>query len=285
MNPSSPGNPRDQEIRLKCLSGLIVFDGDNTLWDTHALFVSARRELLTVLGKKVTFRQDEDHETTLLAIDRELISATATTEYDFHHFATAAVLCFMEGIHPQEAAQRACRLAAKPPTRIAQIVEQAHRAFTEALHAPPRPYAGAEDLLSLIRSVPQVTMVLFSEGAPSRVSVAMDRLRVRFDQVVIQKKSRHTWRAVKTSGHRLHKSNYGIEPPVSVLVGDSIQRDIKPGNQVGFLTVYCPAEFLGRESPRTPIERPDHTIGSITKLPALLRSLGIPVESTHAVRI
>jgi FMN phosphatase YigB (HAD superfamily) len=64
------------------------------------------------------------------------------------------------------------------------------------------------------------------------------------------------------------------------MIGDSLHRDIKPGNLTGFITVYKPSPYKGDEKPKDPKEEPNYRIRDLGDLIPILKNLGIPLRST-----
>ena len=82
----------------------------------------------------------------------------------------------------------------------------------------------------------------------------------------------------KETGLKLFPGSARSIEVVFILIGDSLQRDIKLGNQTGCITIYKPSAFKGIEIPTSPVEQPCFTIMSLDELPAILRdNWGWPV--------
>ena len=71
------------------MNAVIVFDADNTLWDTNAVFRTAQLELLRVFEKHGLVTSAEEELSTLRQIDQQLMSSLGNFEYDFVNLSRA----------------------------------------------------------------------------------------------------------------------------------------------------------------------------------------------------
>ncbi len=237
------------------------------------MFHSARHALLASMGTTSYGRDPAAALVVLKALDRDLAARAGTFEYDSRLLAAAADLCFNEGQPPDlacESQSRDCR-----PLNSAAI--RAHNAYRNELRrAAPLFKDVAESLSRIRRDHTGAAIILFSEGERSRVYRTLETHRETcgrlFDEVVIGPKNPESWRAVKDIGRsRLKLGN--DEQAIFMLVGDSMQRDILPGKQAGFITIHQPSDFLGRDEPNESNTSPDYTISGLGEVPGLLASL------------
>src|SRR5689334_17438900 len=96
------------------MNAVVVFDADNTLWDTNAVFRDAQLELLRVFEKHRLITSAEAELGTLRQIDRALIRRSGHFEYDFTALADALVEYYTAGISTDEAADRALTRGVQP---------------------------------------------------------------------------------------------------------------------------------------------------------------------------
>jgi len=203
-------------------------------------------------------------------------------EYDFRLLAAAAALYFTQSVSVEEAARRAVYGAGEgeSPERTAAI-DRAYEAYTCALQQVPPLFPDTIDVLTSVRmrgsSAGPVATVLFSDGDPERLERILEAYAIRprgfFDEIVIGTKSRAAFEQAKEAGKRHLPAGQDRGEPVVVVVGDSLRREIKFGNQAGFVTVYKPAGFLGREQPGEPDEHPAYTIENLGRLLPVLEDL------------
>lgn len=158
-----------------------------------------------------------------------------------------------------------------PPGCDRSRAQEAAEAFRSALSAAPPLLDGAAPLLQSIQAwrgarPNRRTSVLFSEGAPDRLEVAFDAHGVGggqyFDDIVLREKTPGAFREVC---HSIDNTVDLPDPRAAeiVVIGDSLQRDIRPANATGCTTMYCPGDLWGRETPVEAPEQPDYTIGTL----------------------
>jgi len=174
-------------------------------------------------------------------------------------------------------AARQAESGREPPGVETAHLQDAATAFRSTLKTPPPLLDGARTLLGTVRTWRDAqpdrrASVLFSEGEPDRLSVAFEAYQIGngryFDDIVLQEKSPRTYRQVcETIGTVVSTSR-----PTSgiVVVGDSLERDIRPANAAGCTTVYCPGDLWGRETPEGPEDRPDYTVDRVDEVPSLI---------------
>jgi FMN phosphatase YigB (HAD superfamily) len=275
-------------VTVETVNAVVVFDADNTLWDTAGIFRFARRELLKALGRSGLPCDSEADEIALRRLDFKLAEATGTFEYDFRRLAKSAACLFSRRSTLGEASAVAWETSADVSLPQSEAIEQAYAAFQAALEIPAPLYKDAEYVLPLLRDSGNLVTVLFSEGNPARVGRTLEAHRIEllhfFDEIVIRPKTREAWEYVKQTGrNRLDPAACG-QPTVFILVGDSIERDIKLGNQAGFVTVFRPQDFLGQERSCEPYGQPHYTISTLRELPEILRRIRVPYSNAPGVR-
>ena len=268
------------------VDAVLIFDADNTLWHTNAIFRAAQLAALRVLAEASLIVDPEAQLETLRTLDRELVRRMGRFEYDFRVL-LAAVSYHTQGLPAEEAITRAItRSEEGVGLEHSAAVERAHAAFRRGLDEVPPLYPDAEAILTAIRSSQSdqhIITVLFSEGDPERVERTLRANGVRerefFDEIIVAHKSREAFEAANELGlQHLPQRKDGGEI-LTVSIGDALRRDIKFCNQAGFITVYIPSDFHGREEPQEPDEEPCFTIESLRELPAVLRGLGVPLHS------
>jgi putative hydrolase of the HAD superfamily len=184
-------------------------------------------------------------------------------------------------LDPEEArarwAARQARSDRPPPQLDPAHIQNAAQAFRAVLSATPPLLNGTRSLLDAVQNWRAArpgrrTSVLFSEGEPDRLSVAFEAYHVGegryFDDIVLRKKTPRTFQEVCTAIERAVDRR---DPPAAgiVVVGDSLQRDIRPANAVGCTTVYCPGDLWGREQPEGPEEEPDYRVDRVDEVISL----------------
>lgn len=268
------------------MSAVLVFDADNTLWDTNDVFRRAQLDLLGVLAKEGLMADSESQLDTLRELDRELISRLGSFEYEFRLLSAAVTHFYYHELTPEEAVRRAVSsMSGGDDGRLSRLIDDSYHAYEEALRRIPRLYPDTEEVLSLVQKSRSeknlIVTVIFSDGKPSRLERILRAHGIRgrglFDEIVIGRKSKEAFEKTKELGAR-HLPNYGADKELLfVMTGDSLKRDIKFGNQTGYVTVYKPANFHGHERPFESDEQPHFTIARLIDLLPILRELGVAV--------
>lgn len=255
----------------------IVVDADNTLWDTNAVYGTARRRMVSVLSEDQPDRPKDEHRDVLRQLARRL--SLIHGQNDLALLARGMAL-FLSADEPDgevgriEWAARRAEAGASPEDGAEEArIQAAADAFRTALRTVPPLLSGAEALLRAVEDWKAARparrqSVLFSEGDPDRLEIAFDAYGIgsgrHFDDIVLREKTREAFSDVRGSivDALAHVPASTPEPSVAV-IGDSLKRDIRPANGVGCTTVYCPGAFKGHETPESPAEAPDHTVSSL----------------------
>lgn len=268
------------------MNGILIFDADNTIWDTDAVFRAAQIALLRrLLGGGL--RDDPERQLQLLRdVDQRLISLHGQAEYDFKTLIAALAYHYSRHCSVSEAidAVMATGISGMSDT-LTSLIESAHQAFKLNLNHTPSLYPDAWPVLSKIRSsvLPsqRIILLLLSEGNKERIERILGahafRERDMFDEIILMEKNVEAMLLARTTGLHL----LGLEPaqesahlvPV-VLVGDSMSRDIRPANKAKFVTIYKPSAFKGMESPQCADEEPNYYIHQLSEIPSILRQMG-----------
>lgn len=268
---------------------VLIFDADNTLWDTNSVFHEAHVAMLEVFEDAELLSNARHQVDRVREIDRALIEHFGRYEYGFKNLATAVAHHYYHGIDPAVAAVRALEggdQALHAPLR--STVETAYQVHTDALAQIPPLFASVADLLTHLRAYrnvhSHVATLIFSEGHPERLEQTFTSHRIRqhwyFDEIVIELKTEEAFQRVGALG----RQSLGVpdgEEVITVMIGDSMQRDIRLANAAGFTTVYIPGGFEGRQSPQTALDQPDFQLESMVELPAILASLGLPLPGVQ----
>jgi len=260
------------------VSAALIFDADNTLWDTNAVFRKAQLEILRVFAKSGLIKEPESELANLRLIDKALANLAQDFEYRPIILPVALDHYYSRNVSIDEAAAWALQQGS---TYAQDFVRSSCESFNKALEQIPPMFKDAEEVLIKLQdaraSGSPIALVMFSEGKARRLERILEAHHLRnrkvFDQIVIQKKSLDSFCHVREVAHR-HLSSVN-EETLFVMIGDSLQRDIVLANRTGFVTVYKPAVFLGEENASSKDEEPRFRIDSLLELPGLLGRLGL----------
>jgi putative hydrolase of the HAD superfamily len=268
------------DLAERLVSAVLVFDADNTLWDTNAVFRKAQLEILRVFAKSGLIKEPESELDNLRLIDKALANLAQDFEYRPIMLPVALDHYYSRNVSIDEAAAWALQQG----SRYAQgFIRSSCESFNKALEQIPPMFKDAEEVLIKLQdsrsSGSPIALVMFSEGKARRLERILEAHHLRnrkvFDEIVIQKKCLDSFCHVREMAHR-HSSRVNEYPEtLFVMIGDSLQRDIVLANRTGFITVYKPAVFLGEENAYSKDEEPRFRIDSLLELPGLLGRLGI----------
>lgn len=257
---------------------VLLLDADNTIWDTDSLFAAAQVALLGKLRQQQFALNPEADLLTLRAIDRKLSERLCTSEYNFELLASA-LIAHSRGLALSQAVDSAIEGRAVALEADREAVSIAVTAFHRVLSRPAKLLPGMPDVLAFLRQQTQrrtreLSAIIVSEGRPERVLKTIRYHRLNddsqyFDSILLGQKGVRLFAKAQLEGAKVLQTRN----PRMVVVGDSIQGDIKPGNMIGAITVYKPSGFLGEEVPSIPEERPSYRIGNPKELLPILRSI------------
>jgi putative hydrolase of the HAD superfamily len=261
---------------------LLVLDGDNTLWDTNSVFVTAQLGLLDVLHRAGLCGAPTTEVAFVRRVDALLAARLQTFEYDPRDLASVLVRHFTAEEVPRiETSIELAIAERRAPAEAAALVETAAAAFRTGLEAIPALFPTvAETLQGLRHRWPpdgRLAIALFTEGERGRVERVIaahrDVLTGVFDDIIFAPKDSRAFSDVRQrllarlppAMHAAHRA---------IMVGDALTRDIGPANEAGYTTVYRPAAFRGNEQPRTEAERPTYVIGEFAELSRIVEPGG-----------
>ena len=262
---------------------VLIFDADNTLWDTNSVFHQAHVAMLEVFETAQLLSNARQQVEKVRAIDRALIQHFGRFEYGFKNLVTAIAHHYHDGVDPSVAAARALEGDYRALTAtLRTTIEMAYQVHTDTLaQIPPLLASVAETLVHLraYRKIhPHVATFIFSEGHPDRLEKTLTSHQIRqhdyFDEIVIELKTAESFQRIGKLGRQYLAVPHGHDV-MTIMIGDSMQRDIRLANAAGFTTVYIPGGFEGRQLPQTELDQPDFQIESFVELPSILASLGL----------
>ena len=259
---------------------VLLIDGDNTLWDSDRVFLRAQEALIEVLRNRGVDLGPAPMKI-LRETDLELASQVGTFEYNFALLGRALVLA-SRGQEVREAATKAVRSTTigRAPIWHDWARDAAAAMATVLEQEMPPLLTHAEELLSWLtkerkRDDRRLAVYLVSEGLARRIDRVvrhhqLDGGNTVFDGIrVLPRKTAPVLMNVVEEGRRLLD-----DQRARVLsLGDSLRRDVVPGNQIGAMTIYKPANFFGREEPKGAEQAPNYEVRDLGEALALIKSL------------
>lgn len=204
----------------------VVLDVDNTILDTNGHFHNAQEKMLAPLAERGVIENPEQKVDELRDIDMEIADKEGKNEYNFELLSRALSWYYLEDVPVEEAVENR-----EEENGHEDYVEEATNRFYNHLNSPHKLVPGFDEVYGLLNKMDS-EVIAFSEGEEERIKRELKENEVYdvFDYVVTGEKTPNSFEWV------VGESN-------SVVVGDSLERDIMPANEVGCLTVHKPAGF------------------------------------------
>src|SRR5262249_14799573 len=141
--------------------------------------------------------------------------------------------------------------------------ERIESEFFTALQEPPALRPGVREGLERLHAA-ECLVIILTEGARDRVIRTANYHRLTsFDRVVEAKKERRMFSRML----RLKRFRSG-----AFMVGDQLERDIRPAKEAGMRTIYFPGGFKPRWEPAEALVQPDYRIASFSEVPDIVFS-------------
>lgn len=247
---------------------IAIFDGDNTLWDTNAVFTDAQKNILRDL-KEARFQADSERDFALLRkVDDLLIKHFGKREYDI----TYLPLCLMRHFkgEPVEDVNQVAKIVANSEASELTLAQTLGSEFNASLKRLPNLFPDVIESLSSIRQAGRTVMVLYSEGMEARLKRICDHYNMStyFHDIILGNKSVEDWFKTKERAVKVFKEVFSRarKQPRIYVIGDLLERDIRPGNLIGARTIYKPGGYRGVETPQDKEHTPSMTISSMKEL-------------------
>lgn len=231
----------------------IIFDVDNTILDTDGHFHNAQEKMLEPLEERGIIDNAEEKVEELREIDMEIADREGKNEYNFDLLSRALSWYYLENKSIKEAVEKRDK-----ENEYNGYINRATNKFYEYLNSPHKLIDGFDKTYNFLRQMDS-EIVAFSEGEKNRINRELEENGVRdvFDRVICREKKPESFQRV-------------VDEDNSVVVGDSLKKDIRPANTVGCLTVHKPAGFC---EDKIKVE-PDIRINKISQVPDIFHSNG-----------
>ncbi|MGN8118784.1 HAD family hydrolase [Labrys sp. 22185] len=167
----------------------------------------------------------------------------------------------LRGMKAEEAARAAWRGGKNYLLSDGDVITIEQR-FLNDLVATPQPRPGAEVALNMLEQLGCLLLIV-TEGAKAKVERIADLLEFArfFDRIIEGRKTPELYQRVLSLTRALAPA---------YMVGDQLDRDIKPAKDAGLSTIYFPGGFRPRWTPEEALIRPDYIISSLAEVPAII---------------
>ena len=251
---------------------IAIFDGDNTLWDTNAVFTDAQKDILRGLKEAGIHAEPERDFALLRKVDDLLIKYFGKREYDI----TYLLLCLIRHFkgEPVDDISQVAKIVANSENTELTLAQTLGSEFNASLKRLPNLFPDVIESLSSIRQAGRTVMVLYSEGMEARLKRICDHytMLTYFHDIVLGDKSLEDWFKTKERAVKVFKAVFprARKQPRIYVIGDLLERDIRPGNLIGARTIYKPGGYKGVETPRDKEHTPTMAVSSMKELVDLL---------------
>ncbi len=247
----------------KKTAAVVFVDADNTLWDTDGVFARAQLALLESVESAVGSTAPA---TDRLAYVRELDQALA----ERHHaglrypprFLVKALALALTGT-PSEVAARLAWSGGQEGRRLPEdVAVHLEGEILARLRIPPPLRPGVQHGLAGLHAIGCLVLVLTEGNRQKAINTAEGHgLVASFHRVIEGKKERRLFeRILRLMGN----------PSEAFMVGDQLERDIRPAKEAGLRTIYFPGGFRPRWEPAEATVRPDYRIESFDEVPDII---------------
>lgn len=236
---------------------IIIFDGDNTLWDTNKIFTNAQ---LAILKKLTEYSIDIDpveEFSTLREFDDMLIKKNNTYEYDFRSLPHALYNHYKNGMDKKEAIDSSYKLFKdNKHDDVVEIAEKCYGVFKNEMKKTPKLFYNIHSTLTELKNKGHI-LILSSEGKNERIMRILKEHKLDdiFYQISTDKKSKEIFDALIKKTTKISKNKDQV-----VVVGDMLKREIFIGNSSGATTIFKPGGYKPNQKPNNYLEKPDYTI-------------------------
>lgn len=233
----------------------LIFDADNTLWDTNAVFNAAQKVFVDeLIGWDPNLDPDIGMQE-LHAADQTLIQKAGRAEYDFVWLWRVLVHRHLNKSQQQES--HLCPVAGEE--RVIEL-------FMKQLKAIPPLLPNVITTLQELQhpDFRGITVGVFSEGRTNRLSQvfqAHQSLVELIDFFVIGNKSVEQYEQLATELELKDQAKY--------MVGDSLKKDIYNAKKAGYQTIFIPSRYTAQNQ-NISIDA-DYVISNISEVPQVLR--------------
>ncbi len=240
-------------------SSTLFSDADNTLWDTDGVFAAAQMELLEAVEMTMgTKAITSDRLAFVRALDQGLAERHHSGLRYPPRLLGRALALALAGVECGRAVRTSLGGAPAEQSLSEEQAILAERSFIAGISRVPPLRAGVLEGLETLLAAGCLVLVV-TEGVREKVAaIATGHGIARFlDRIIESPKRPQLYRRVL----RLAGS-----PERACMVGDQLDRDIRPARAAGLETIYFPGGFRPKWTPSEEAVLPDHVITSFAEV-------------------
>lgn len=244
-------------------------DADNTLWNTDEVFATGHIALLEKVEKATGLSGPSDGRLELVRrLDQGIaLRHPAGLRYP-PRLLVQALVHALKGLSTEEALRQSWTDMTSPidPSRADIDVLRIEREFVASLAFSPPLRPGVRKGLTELVSA-RWRLLILTEGSRERIvaTATYHKIEHLFDRVLEARKHARLFERIR----RL------IRPRIAIMIGDQLDRDIRPAKAAGYATVYFPGDFRPHWEPTVNDVAPDFTITSFDEVPMIVRQLKV----------
>lgn len=244
---------------------VLFIDADNTLWDTDGVYERAQLGLLTHLEDHLAIRfQEHDRLAFVRSIDQGLAERHHAGLRYPPRFLVKALALALAGCEKTDAVRLAWSGGREADRLPADVLHQIESQMIEDLERTPSLRPGVLSGLSRLygQKFPKVVLTESKQERVWRVVEAHGLERLIERVVEIRKEPQSYKRLIQV----FRPSRSGI------MVGDQLERDVRPAKAAGLLTIYFPSRFRPKWELRHQEVSSDYQIESFDQVPPIIES-------------
>ncbi|AOS46103.1 hypothetical protein Verru16b_03199 [Lacunisphaera limnophila] len=230
---------------------VIVFDADNTLWDTNSIYREAQLEMLSGVEALADHKVTGERLNYVRAIDQKIAESNpAGNRYPPWLLAE----CLYRGLMTEKK-QEVDKLSEEVSACLQEIVAT----YLRRLNEKPRLLPQAKALLEKCAQK-HAKLILLTESSLQRVHnlLLAHELTNFFHEVYSERNKQLVFGSIRESVDPILRQNC-----LFISVGDQLSSDLMPADKMGYKTVYIPAGFKKLNEDVSSF-KPDYTFISLS---------------------
>jgi len=253
---------------------IIIFDGDNTLWDANAVFTEAQLAILEELRNYGLDIDPKKEFSNLRLFDNMLIKKYQKYEYNFRVLPFALYLYYKNKSSEKKAIQMAYDIFEEGRKEDGlDVADKCYESFKNKLTQTPSLFPNVIKTLKYLKDL-NCFFILSSEGKKERVMKIIKHYNLEqfFNYISTEKKSIQTFQKLISKGSEMLTYSMTCSRKV-IVVGDMLEREILFGNIIGAITIYKPGGYKPNQKPKNKMEIPDYEIKEISEINDLIKNI------------